>query len=281
MTHAFIAFLAAAEVLVGVLENPQCKPKPTRAVRVMFARTGTGWTPLTGESENAAAPFPTSWTVALDGRSVGTISTTDPGWKGQHTWSYPRDRLLDLVGSAPAAPNRKKRFDGWCEAPADRPLVVVSRPFFTDPAGWKRVGPSDDLRERVFPQFKARAGRQVNCPKDPETSVEFEYSARHLVLLAGYADKQGRRLVAVSLNPKLNGCDGPTEPAWWPNWYLLPADGGQPVFLGEGLELVDAGDYDHDGRSEVIFWYSGYNLDGYVLFADEFASRVEYLWGYH
>ena len=47
------------------------------------------------------------------------------------------------------------------------------------------------------------------------------------------------------------------------------------------MELVDAGDYDGDGRSELLFWRGGYNRDGYVLVFDELRQKVEYTWSYH
>lgn len=281
MTNGLVAVVAAAEVLIGVLEHPQCKRERTRAVRVLFARESSGWTSLAGEHPVGQASFPTTWTVAFDGRSLGRVTTRDPGWRSEHPWTYPRDRLLNLVGGAPAMPNQDQRFGGWCEAPADRPLVVVSKANVADPAGWKRRAASPDVRTQVFPSFKAKAGRQVTCPGGSERVVELNYSARDLSVLAVYMDGQGRRLVAVSLDPGLNTCDGPAESAWWPNWFMIPPESGQPVFLGEGLWLVDAGDYDRDGRSEVLFWFSGYNRDGYVLLTDALATRVEYLWNYH
>jgi hypothetical protein len=280
MMHA-VAAVAAAGVLVGVLEHPQCKPAPARAVRVLFGRQTAAWRSLAAGGEVAPTALPTEWTIAFDGKRLGRVVTADSAWHGEYSWAYPRDRLLSIVGEAPAAPNRKRLFGGWCDPPADRPLVVVSRPNVADPARWKPKEPTSEVRSRVFAQFKAKAGRQVTCPVDPEKAIDFNYSADHLILLAGYADTLGRRLVAVSLDPKAYSCDGPSDSAWWPNWFMLPADGGRPVFLGEGLWLVDAGDYDRDGRSELVFWFSGYNLDGYVLYADEFATRVDYLWNYH
>lgn len=280
MTSGTIALLAAAEVLVGVLEHPQCKPEPKRAVRVLFAKDLEGWTSLASGWVGQLS-FPTSWTVAFDGGSLGRVTTSDPGWQSEYPWTYPRDRLLELVGGVPAMPNRKQLFGGWCEPPAHRPLVVVSQPNVADPAGWERHDAPSNVSTQVFPSFKAKAGRQVICPDEPDKFVDFQYSAKDLTVLAAYKDRRGRVLIAVSLDPKLNECDGPADPAWDPNWFVIPAGGSQPVFLADGLWLVDAGDYDDDGRSELLFWFSGYNRDGYVLFADELATRVDYLWSYH
>lgn len=70
MTNAVIAVLAAAEVLIGVLEHPQCKPEPTRAIRVLFAKDPARWTSLAGGRLVGQTSFPTSWTVALDGAQL-------------------------------------------------------------------------------------------------------------------------------------------------------------------------------------------------------------------
>jgi hypothetical protein len=137
------------------------------------------------------------------------------------------------------------------------------------------------LRDAVFAEFSSHAGRQLSCPVDAEKAVDFRYTVRNVVQLTCYADVGGRRLVAVSLDPNQNGGDGPSESAWWPNWFMVHPDGQAPVFLGNGLWLVDAGDYDRDGQSELIFWFSGYNRDGYVLFAGDSGRRVDYLWNYH
>jgi hypothetical protein len=86
-------------------------------------------------------------------------------------------------------------------------------------------------------------------------------------------------LVALGLDAKLNGCDGPPGDRWARHWFLVVGDRVQ--HLNSSMTLVDAGDYDSDGRSEVVFWYSGYNKDGYVLFSGGFEKRTEHLWSYH
>jgi hypothetical protein len=47
------------------------------------------------------------------------------------------------------------------------------------------------------------------------------------------------------------------------------------------LILVDAGDYDGDGKSEIVFFVSGYNEDGYALFYDSFQKNLFRTWHYH
>jgi hypothetical protein len=47
------------------------------------------------------------------------------------------------------------------------------------------------------------------------------------------------------------------------------------------MDLLDAGDYDGDGRSEVLFWSSGEDVDGYVLMYDGFTKSAEFKWSYH
>jgi hypothetical protein len=174
--------------------------------------------------------------------------------------------------------NRKQAFEGWCGAPATRPLVVTTHDAFRDPAAWKPSQSSPSVSDRIFDSFKSKVGEVPACPPDSEPAGKIHHSAADLVFLNGYADRAGRQLVPVSLRPELNACDGIRGDAFSPNWFLIADD---VVHLGDGLSLADAGDYDADGHSEVLFWYSGYNSDGYVLFLDEFRNRAEYLWSCH
>jgi hypothetical protein len=47
------------------------------------------------------------------------------------------------------------------------------------------------------------------------------------------------------------------------------------------LKLVDAGDFTGDGGEEAVFFFSGYNFDGYVLYYDNFRKAVRFGWSYH
>jgi hypothetical protein len=52
--------------------------------------------------------------------------------------------------------------------------------------------------------------------------------------------------------------------------------------LGIMKNLVNAGDYDSDGKSELIFSYSGYNRDGYIIvYGEDYLKHTDFIWNYH
>ena len=273
---------AAEEVIVGVLEHPQCKKEPISAVRALFHKRSREWVALNSEEASSGVPLADiSWTVALNGRRLGLIKTIDPGYSSPNAWTYPRDRLLLLAPdqSVPVIANDQELFGGWCEVPPNRPLVLISRPNFKDPQGWKQFRADSTLRNRLFSQFAAAAGEVNTCEsRNSDNPSIWAYSADDLLFSASYQDHAGRKLVALQLNPARNQCDGPPDDAWSMHWFII---GESIQSLGLNLSLIDAGDYDADSTSEVLFWYSGYNNDGYSLFYDGLQKRVDYLWNYH
>jgi len=77
-------------------------------------------------------------------------------------------------------------------------------------------------------------------------------------------------------------CDGPQEAGspYIDHWYAV-APTGKIVLLGSGMWLLDAGDYDGDGKSEVLFAIDGYDLGGYRFFYQNFNKSAEYVFAYH
>jgi hypothetical protein len=278
-TTPIIVAAAQAVLFLGVLEEPQCRQEVTRAVRVLFAKDRAGWHELSQPNPYFAV-VPTSWSVAFDGRSLGLLRTLPPSAPPAYPAFYSRDQLLLLADdSAPTVRDTARLFGGWCGQPKSRPLVVVSATNVADPAVWKPVTPDLAWRRRVFAGFRTAVGRVVVCPPGAEEPVDLRYSDRDLVVERAYGDRFGHLLVAVSLRPSLKSCDGPTDTAWWSNWFFLSGDSVR--FLDNGMSLLDAGDYDADGQSEVLFWFSRYNEDGYTMFVQELSERLDYMWGYH
>jgi hypothetical protein len=63
-------------------------------------------------------------------------------------------------------------------------------------------------------------------------------------------------------------------------WFVIDPQ-RSARFLGEGMWLVDAGDYDNDGKSEVLFWINQDNRGGYKLFFDDFNKQAVFEFSYH
>lgn len=272
--------LQAAPPLVAVLEYPQCAHDSVLAVRPLFAHVDDRWIPLS--SADSASRFDMSnmeWTVAFDGNNRGTVRTTDPRTHFADDWFFARDRRLD-VAMTPAPPriaNTRHAFSGWCSAPPTRPLVLVSPANYRDPDHWQRFDAPSSIREELFADFKRVVDTTWYCPKDPEKAIPFPYTAKHIAMRAAYRDRRGRRLIALQLDFK-DGCDGMSGDDRGIHWFFL--DHGTR-YIGNGLELVDAGDYDADGASEILFWSGGYDRDGYSLYYDDLRRHADFTWGYH
>jgi hypothetical protein len=63
-------------------------------------------------------------------------------------------------------------------------------------------------------------------------------------------------------------------------WFVMDTN-GSVLYLDSGMFLVDAGDYDGDGKSELIFSIDRDNRGGYRIFYDEFRKRAQLEYSYH
>jgi len=157
-------------------------------------------------------------------------------------------------------------------------LVLVNGPNFRDPDLWKPFTPSDTILRTLFAPLRRAADSVYFCPTDPEKPVLFEYTWRDLRIIAGYRNRAGRSLIAVELDPRAWTCDAMRDSDWDVHWFLLE---DQPLLLGVSLELLDAGDYDADGKSEVLFWHANDEDEGYTLFTADFRKRIDRWWTKH
>jgi hypothetical protein len=272
---------ASGETLLGVLEEQQqCKEGSGIHVRALYAKSGDNWLPL--DSAAAAAgriPPRAAWIIALRGKRIGQIETIDSGFSTQYDWTYPRDRLLNVVPApdVPSIPNQDESYAGWCALPRTRPLVAVTRGSVSDPENWQAFLPSSEYISKLFAEFKARNGAPFIC-SDPEArGVPFAYQEKDLRILAGYENAKGQKLITLALEQK-DACGELLDAEWDSRTFLVD---GETQYVGANLSFVDSGDYDADGASELLFWHSSYNRDGYVLLSSDTGGRSEFLWNYH
>lgn len=288
----FSAAFADDAVLLGVIEQPQaCGEKKAVSARILFHKSGKDWhalgvSPISKPSTTWDANS-IKWTVAFDGKNIGSVRIQEPTDKAKYIndWLYHRDKFhkISSESSPPYIKNKSKLFSGWCSTPEVRPLVIVSKPNFKDPDHWKPFTPNDSYKKKLFPFLRVVVGksRLLRCENpDDNVAVPYDFKANETIFYKSYKSASNDELVSFGLDPKIINCsDGIPSHEWLDNWFLIKNN--EIDYVGREMQLIDAGDYDGDGKSELLFWYSGYNNDGYILFYNNFRGRSEYLWGYH
>ena len=220
----------------------------------------------------------------LGGGKLGSLRLEEPRPAGPIAEAFfTRDKVYVPVGNGPlpSVKDAAQAFGGWMGPAATRPLILVSGPAIRHPGGWKPFRPGEVYKTRLLPALRKSVGKEnaIHCLSPDGPVQPFAFGAKDLELNRGYRSAQGQELISIGIKPDLYGCDGLLPPEWFRNWFLL--DKGMIRFLGNEWELVDAGDYGRDGGTELLFWHSGYNADGYVLLYDGFKRRATYLWSYH
>ena len=105
--------------------------------------------------------------------------------------------------------------------------------------------------------------------KFPDFAIKFPYA---------YASNKNSFIVAVSLNAGNCGWGGRPDDAtdtFVYQWFLVASDRSVRRMGGFDL-LLDAGDYDDDGRSELVFFsMRSESSDVYDLIYDNFQKKTE------
>jgi hypothetical protein len=272
--------------VIAVLEDTQLSAKATRmVVHALFAKLDTGWVALTDrERYDRAGIRPNmKWTIAYDDRKLGEFQVANQWPSLSLVWDISRDMIVDVSPNLnlPLVPNTEQAFTGWNKTPEYRPLILTNSQSIVDPEGWVSFMPDTSATQSLFPAFKQIADIvQLGEDRYRKDRGILDYGPSHLVPVAGYRNRQGMTIVAIRLNPAL-GEDSYVlflDQDWFVHWFLL-AD--EPVLLGRCLELIDVGDYDGDGTSEILCWYSAYNKDGYSLLCNNLTRRIDCWWSYH
>jgi hypothetical protein len=215
------------------------------------------------------------WTVVFDGRSLGEIRTTRPP-SAVRALDSAWVAVMDLIPGSkpPLVEGGARSFETWNGPLRVRPLVVVSQPNYVDPDQWKPSQPAPGLLAQGRAAFHKAIDLRLDCGANP-TSV---YPDEFVQFVRAYRSSRGDALLAFRADPEKNHCYFNYD-EWDSVWFYVR--NGEFHLLGTGLTLIDEGDYDGDGTSEVILQKSGYNRDGYVLVHLPDASTKTFIWSYH
>lgn len=274
-------------VIIGVLEDVpghSIGQPHVRAVRAVFEEQGDKWLPFPSNCSEPGClrtivskyPSEITWTITFDGRNLGKIKSHTPTQFEAYS-----DIGLEPIAAEEGVPvigKRNTEFSGYLGEPVYRPLVVNSRTNFKDPEEWRPSQVSSELAAIIRRQFRNRFPAGSRCDQgDPTDDRLLTYPDEDIKLEKAYSSKNGRTVAKMQLSQYL--CSGDPEHNFPDQWFV--AKNGEATFLGEGLQLVDAGDYDNDGKSELIFSISRDNRGGYELFYDDFKKRAVFEFSYH
>ena len=269
-------------IIVGILDDAReemvnWKPgvAQNRIVRPAFEKTPLGWKPV----DETPLPASMKWTVAFDGRSLGSVET-EAGAEG-FTRIY---KITTPTAKIPSVGQPSQQFSGIMgngETKFRRPLVVVSRPNYGDPDGWKRTKLPDRIAAMIREAFRRQYPHVDRCKEEEIMERDWKFPDSALSFPFAYASNKDSFLAEVDIDSGDCGwIDQPDQPESGP-WFFVSAD-GKVKWVGSFLSLLDAGDYDSDGRSEFVFFLSqGENTDGFVLFDAKFENQISLLWHYH
>jgi hypothetical protein len=266
------------------MENDQ---ELSRKVRVLFFKKANNWSSLETEITSPIYPKKVNWLVAFNGKCLGRFKSSLDRPPHKIEWALPRDTFhKPITNSLPLIGEPTEEFSGWLGGHYPRPLVAVSSQNCSDPQKWKPFKPDTESLKLVIPVFRKYLVDR-KCPGPLQD--------KYFTPLKTYKSSDGHKLIQLTLKD-----DGKfRKESYWKlvKWFSITPE--QEVrslstmvdskyiddeFADDydsNMNLIDTGDYDSDGKSEVIFWVSRYDRDGYILFYDNFAHHVEFGWAYH
>ena len=275
------SFLGVLEELPGVYSGEQ----NFRGVRVAFQKNNHHWQALPSKCPDqnclrtisSKYPLETNWTISFDGKKLGQIAGRTP--KEFKFYSHVGLQEIMSGNAIPTVGKKSTEYGGFTDASVYRPLVANSHPYFEDPEMWKPSQPPTDLVRLLRRQFRRKFPIVSNCADPNEnTAKAWPYTDDDIKIVKAYSSKN--RWTVARLRLEEYRCDGPADDPFIDQWFAIsPAK--EIKFLDQGMWLVDAGDYDNDGRSELLFSIDRYNKGGYELFYDDFRQKATFQYGFH
>ena len=277
-------------VILGVLEDNSghyAGEPNSRTVRALFKKDRSDWQPFPSDCEDtvclksltATYPPEVTWTITFDGRNLGQVTGRTP--KDFAWYSSVGQQEITSKGPVPTVGERSEKFGGYTGAAVYRPLVANSQPNFNDPDGWKLSAPFPNLQAILRSAFRGKFPRlcHSNSTDDSAKPEPFPYRDEEMNFVKAYRSKTG--WIAVQMHIDATDCEDAEAGFGIDDAWFVVSPRHSVTYLDSGIWLVDAGDYDHDGRSELVFSIDKDNRGGYEIFYDEFKKHAKSEFSYH
>ncbi len=261
---------------VGVLENfsgVYSDEGVKDAIRAIFYKKGRDWVPFKNNCENTAClraapkwyPQKIMWKVFNDSKNLGQIEASTPS-KFKLYADIGRQELAQ-GSKVPRVGKPSSDYSGVTGSKVFKPLITLSGAKLTQPDDWKNSKLDSELKDRIVKKLEEEWLNDKN--KIENEILKFKF---HKVL----SNKYGRKIAEFVVLP---ADDNRSEiPGIW--FSFSPNE--EPRRLSDNfLLLIEIGDFDSDGSSELLFSSSSYNYGGYILFYDNIANSAKFDFKYH
>jgi len=280
---------SAQNTILGILEENRGHSfgDPNyRTVRVVFEKKGNEWQAFRSACDDQAClkaatssyPSEVKWTIAFDGKNVGEVVSRTPS---DFLWySDIGQQVITSKNPVPMVGTRSPEFGGFTGATVYRPLVANSKQYFADPDRWEPFVLSAEFTTLLQQAFRKRFPKLCRVSRSDQSKLEqFHYRNEEVKAVKAYTSVSGSlvarlHLEAVDCQDTEAGFDI-DDP-----WFFVDTK-KTVTYLGSGMWLVDAGDYDNDGKSELIFSINRENEGGYEIWYDNFEKHATFKFNYH
>jgi len=279
----------AQDVILGVLEEHKghyVREPNYRTVRAVFQKTGAGWHAFRsdcGESSclktsTSEYPAKVKWRIAFNGKQIGHLTSRTPK---DFAW-YASVGEQEIVSSEPipSVGVRSPEFGGFTDETVYRPLIATSRDYFKDPDDWKPFSAPAKLATGLKAAFREKFPKlcRLTGPNADELKP-FPYQNTDVKIKKSYKSRANWSVARLHLEA-VDCTDDEGSFLIDDPWFMVDPK-GSITYLDSGIWLVDAGDYDNDGKSELVFSIDRENRGGYELFFNDFEKRVTFEFSYH
>jgi hypothetical protein len=218
------------------------------------------------------------WTVGFDGKNLGQVTGETP--RVYRLYSEVGLQEITSKGPIPTVGERSREYGGDTDALVYRPLLTNSRPHVTDPDSWKLSRISPELVRALRHQFRRQFPKLCRLGEDKTRLKSFAYSDEQIGVMKAYASNKGYVVARLRVGGAIDRSDTEAGFEIDDKWFVVNPQ-HSVRYLDDGLWLVDAGDYDNDGQSELVFSINRDNRGGYELFYDNFQKRAVFEFSYH
>lgn len=204
------------------------------------------------QNPSIALPKAFSWDICIAGRSDGQLTAMLSNIEGKpNTPPY----LLRADDRAPWRTKRSADYAGWLETPVYKPILLKSSlsSGCNDPQKWRQAG-----SEKSRPHLKKLISELNKKMAEPTNHTDFyQFNEKDVRIHRTWVSPKHGLIVALQTIPKSRKTE---------TFRIM--QNNEAHHLGSDMMLIDAGDFDGDGETEMLFKRHIDKKDIYDLYSD-------------